>query len=204
MAERLAASRFVTQTRAASTSDEPEHAGLSTRCLAYLIDSLVLFGFGWLFIGAALINLFVGSNSGLEDPSDAAIRNFVLILLAMVPSWLAFNLLLAKQRQQSVGQYILGLRVVSDDGAPLTLRRVLLRLLALHPLIFHPLLAAFWFFFGLVSVSLAGSQVLYLACVAVTLLCLAAPLVSFAYALGDPQRRGIHDWVSGTKVVRIE
>jgi uncharacterized RDD family membrane protein YckC len=204
MAERLAASRFVTQARAASTSEEPEHASLQTRTAAYLIDSLVLFGFGMSFIAVGLIVLLISSDSGLQDPSDGAILSFVLVVVLMPPAWLALNLVFGLRRQQTLGQYILGLRIESEDGAPLTLRRLLLRLVALNPLTFHPLFAGFWFFLALVSILLVSSQAVYLACIAISLLCLAAPLVSFAFALTDPQRRGVHDWLAATKVVRLE
>jgi uncharacterized RDD family membrane protein YckC len=156
------------------------------------------------FIAAGLVVLFISSDSGLRDPSDASIRTFVLIQLAMPPAWFMLNLVLTLQRRQSLGQYILGLRVESEDGAPLLPRRLLFRAIALNPLTYHPLLAAFWFFLGLASVSLLESSAVYLACIALALLCLMAPLVSFAFALSDQQRRGVHDWLAVTKVVRLE
>ena len=204
MAERLAVSRLSVQRKANFAPQAQEHANLGARVFAYAVDSLVLFAFTMLFVSAAFLNVFFRSDSGRTNPSDAVLWDSVAILMATVPAWLLFNLLLTLRRGQSVGQYIVGLRLVRERGSSPGLLRILVYWLALHPLLFHPLLAAFWIILGLVSVSLAESQVAFIGSVAVALLCLIAPLAGFLFALGDSERRGIHDWIAGTKLVRIE
>ena len=208
MAERFATSRLVaksqTNVNAGHVSEGPDHAGLGVRIVAYFIDSLVLVGFTSLFVAAAGVNVYLRSESGRENPSDAAIWDSVAILMATVPAWLLLNLLLDLRRGQSIGQYMLGLRVARGDGGEPGTARHLLHWLALHPLLFHPLLAGFWLLFAYVSISLSGSELLFVGSVTVALLCLLAPLACFFFALRDSQRRGLHDWIAGTKVVSIE
>jgi uncharacterized RDD family membrane protein YckC len=164
----------------------------------------VLFAFGLLFIVAAGLNIWVRSDFGREDPSDAAFWNSAMIFIAAVPAWMLLNLYFEARRGQSLGKYVLGLQVVGQDGRPAAMPRHLLRWLALHPLLFHPLSAGFFGLFTLASISFSSSDALYFFGLAATLLCFLAPLAGFAFALGDPQRRGLHDWIAGTKVVRLE
>jgi hypothetical protein len=37
----------------------------------------------------------------------------------------------------------------------------------------------------------------------IALLCLLAPAAGLFFALGDAQRRGLHDWIAAMKAVRI-
>ena len=208
MTERFVASRFVAKSRTdvdvGYAQPQSDHAGLGIRSVAYLVDSLVLFGFAAVFFAVGGLNVYLRTDAGRADASDGAIWAFVVIAMATVPSWLFFNLVLDLCRGQSIGQYVLGLRVTRDDGRPAGVGRHCLHWLALHPLLFHPLLAVFWLLLGYVSVSLLESEAVVIASLSLAILCLLAPLAALFFALGDSQRRGLHDWIAGTKVVRIE
>jgi uncharacterized RDD family membrane protein YckC len=192
------------QARAGHAPEAPEHASLSSRGFAYLLDSLVLFAFTMVFVSGSFINIFFRSDNGRENPSDAAITDSVIILFATIPLWFLLNLVMGLKRGQSIGQYVVGLRLTRETGGSPGFFRLVLYWLALHPLLYHPLLAGFWFIFAFVSISLSESEVVFIGALALGFLSLVAPLASFVFALGDAQRRGLHDWIAGTKVVRIE
>jgi len=182
----------------------PEHAALGTRALAYFLDSLVLFGFTMVFVTVAFLNIFLRSDSGNSDPTDAIVWQSAVLLMLNVPAWFLFNIVFARRRGQSVGQFVIGLRPAKRNGDTPGLVRFVVYWLALHPLLFHPLLAGFWFLFAYVVLALAESGPAVLALVAIGLISIVAPFASLLFALGDPQRRGIHDLIAGTRVVRIE
>jgi uncharacterized RDD family membrane protein YckC len=193
---------------AARAADElpavPEHASLTSRCLAYFLDSLVLFGFTMVFVTVSFLNIFLRSDSGQSDPSDVTIWQSAVLLMLTVPAWFLFNVVFARRRGQSVGQFVVGLRPLNARGNSPGLLRLVVYWLALHPLLFHPVLAAFWFLFAYVVLTLSESGPVVITLVAVGFISLIAPFANLLFALGDPQRRGIHDLVAGVRVVRIE
>lgn len=204
MAQRFAAARIAARSleRDSAHDVDLDHAPLSSRILAYLIDSIALAGISLLFFAAAGVNVYVRSDGGRETLSDAAITDSFLILMATIPVWLLLSLALDIRGGQSVGKYVIGLQAVGIDGRPAGPARHLLHWLALHPLLFHPFIGVFFASFAIYSVSFAESSVLLFSGLAMTLLCILAPVASLFFALGDSQRRGIHDWLAAMKVVR--
>jgi len=185
-------------------ANEQEHAGASARVLAYLIDSVVLFCFSIVFLLAAGLVLFLDSDQGRDQISDAEAWAFVGIMTAMVPSWLLAGWAMYVRMGQTVGQYVMGLRVQNEDGTSPRARRLLLYLLALHPLLFHPLFCGVWFLFAYVGISLADSGALFIMGLMLGLLSLLAPLVGVVFMLSDPKRRTIHDRLAGLRVQRLQ
>jgi uncharacterized RDD family membrane protein YckC len=204
MAQRTAASRLAAGTPSGIDSFADDHAPLTSRLLAYVLDSIVLFGVTMLFAAASFFNIFFRSDSGRGNPSDAAYWDSVIILLATVPCWLLLNLILTWRRGQTIGQYVLGLRVQTEEGYDAGLGRLLVYWLALHPLLFHPLTAGFWLLLAYTSFVLSQADALTIAGLAVAFLCLVGPLVSTLFLLSDPRRRAIHDRVAAIRVVRLE
>ena len=204
MAERLAAAR-----PALVGGENVEDAagtwrvGIGVRALAYLIDSVFLFGFTAVFATIAGLTIFISSDFGEENPSDGAFLALVVILVAAMPSWILLNLLLLRFRSQSLGQYVLGLRIVREDGNPARIRQLCVYFAALHPLGFHPIFAGLWALVAWESVVLATSTVLFLAAIALALLCLAGPVASLVFAALDGRRRGVHDRLAGLVMVRL-
>jgi uncharacterized RDD family membrane protein YckC len=180
-----------------------DRAGLGVRVLAYLLDSLVLFVFSMVFVIIAGLNIFIRSDYGDAQPSDEAFMTFALILVATIPAWFIVSLLIWRRRGQSVGQYVLGLQTAREDGGRAGTLRLLMHLLALHPLIFHPVFGAFWTFFAYYSWAATESKSLVVGAVALTLLCGIAPVVAFVSAAADPGRRALHDRIAGTRVLRL-
>lgn len=171
--------------------------------LAYLVDSTVLFGFCMVFATIGFMVIFLGSEAGRSTITARQEWGLLLSFMATVPVWYTFNTVLMSARSHTVGQYVLGLRVVAEDGHRPRPGRVAVYWLALHPLLFHPLLVLPWVLFAFMGVAIAGSGTLFLMATVVVFLCLVAPLANLAFMLANRKRQGIHDKLAGLKVVRI-
>jgi uncharacterized RDD family membrane protein YckC len=185
-------------------ANEQEHAAASARVLAYLIDSVVLFCFSIVFLLAAGLVLFLDSDQGRDQISDAEAWAFVGIMTAMAPAWLLAVWAMYLRMGQTVGQYVIGLRVQNEDGTSPRARQLLLYLLALHPLLFHPLFCGVWFLFAYVGITLANSDALFVLGMMLGLLSLVAPLIGLVFMLSDPQRRTIHDRLARLRMQRLQ
>ena len=113
-----------------------------------------------LFATASFLNIYLSSEAGRDNASDGTIWLSVYVLLLTVPAWYVFNVALTSRSGQTVGQYVMGLRLVSADEAPLTPKRLATYWLALHPLLFHPMLAGFWLLFAWVAISISENDLL--------------------------------------------
>ena len=202
MAERLVAVRR----GSAIVSSVPldQRAGFGARCAAYFIDSLALFGFAALFSAIAFLNIFVHSDEGRTTASDEAIWNSAVLLILTAPCWALVNILLTTWRKQTVGQFVMGLQMVQDDGEEPGLVRLIVYWLALHPVLFHPVLAGFWVLLAYTAATLSQGLAVIVVSLAIAILCLVGPVASLVTALSDPERRGIHDRIAGMVVTRLE
>jgi uncharacterized RDD family membrane protein YckC len=189
------AETFVDEAEVAS-----EPAGLGARLMAYALDSVFLFAFTMIFATVAFLNIYLGSDNGADNASDKTIWESVYLLLLTVPGWYLFNLALTAKRGHTVGQFVMGLRLASADGAPPTVKRLAAYWLALHPLLFHPMLAGFWLLFAWVAISISENDLLLILGIALAFLCILAPLASLAFAAFDRQHRGVHDRLAGVRV----
>jgi len=204
MAERLAASRLAVNRDAdAEYAPADDHAGVGIRILAFAVDSALLFGVTMLFAAAAGAVILLGSDSGRSNVTDGQEWGLVAFLLATLPAWFAFNVLFGARKGATVGQYMMGLRFLNDENETPKPRRVALYLMALHPLLFHPVLAIPWVLFGALSVTLAENELVFTLAIAVAIASILAPFVNFGFILADPERRGIHDRLAGLRVVRL-
>ena len=176
-------------------------AGLDARVMAFLFDSIVLLAFLALFGMIAMFQILARSNFGDTDPSDATYNMAVGIVAAVVPFWLLFNVYLQSRRGQSVGKYIVGIRVARSDGKRLNVFNAFWRMIFLDPLLFHPLLAAPWLLLAVVGTMRTANGVVLIATVTVVVLSIVAAPVALAAMLADGQRRALHDRISGTLVV---
>jgi uncharacterized RDD family membrane protein YckC len=204
MAERLAARRLPRTTAADAMADDAGRGVLGARAIAYLIDSIVLAIFAVAFIGLGFVNLLLQSDAGLEDPPDSALWQFVYISLLSIPAWAVLNLVLLRKRGQSIGQYVMGLAVTTEGGFIPGLPTLVAYLLALHPLVFHPILAGFWAILAGVALSLTENDVLVFGSLAVAILSCVAPLVALMTGAAGRGRRALHDRIAGTVVVPLE
>jgi uncharacterized RDD family membrane protein YckC len=178
---------------------------LNARISAYLIDSAALLGFIFIFFIIAGLILLLNSDLGKHDAPDSAYYAFMAVLLGgTIIGWTLFNVALIAWRGQTVGKYIIGIRTVSEDGRALGLGRAFLRWVALHPLLFHPLLVPVWAAFALLATFVTLSQVVLVITLALLLLWIVSPAVALATVLLDPSRRALHDRLAGTIVVYLD
>lgn len=192
------------ETPAVEVETASQPAGLGSRLMAYVLDSVFLFAFAMLFVTASFLNIFLSSDSGRDNAGDGTIWLSVYILLLTVPAWGLFNWALTSRKAHTVGQYVLGLRLTSADEARLTPKRLAAYWLALHPLLFHPMLAGFWLLFAWVGISISESDALLVFGLALAIICILAPLASLAFAAFDRQHRGVHDRLAGVRVCKLD
>jgi uncharacterized RDD family membrane protein YckC len=128
----------------------------------------------------------------------------VYISLLAIPAWLVLTLLLLHRRGQSIGQYVMGLAVAREDGTLPGLATLIAYVMALHPLIFHPILAGFWAILAGVALSLTESDVLVFGSLAIAMLSCIAPVIALITGAAGRGRRALHDRIAGTVVVPLE
>jgi len=205
MAERLAAAGIAMEIDARiGQANETDHARAGARILAYLIDSIVLFCFSIVFLVAASLVLFMDSDQGRDEITNGESWAVIGLLLANLPAWVLCNVLLTHKRGQTVGQYVMGLGIVAEDGSQPELGKLATYWLALNPLVFHPIMAAVWLFLVWVLLAKTTNEVAVIVAASMALLCFVAPVAGLAFMLSDPQRRTIHDRLSGLRVQRLQ
>ena len=176
-------------------------ARLEARLVAFVVDSVVLLSFTLVLLAVAGLQLLIASDFGEEDPPDSSFYAVLAIVMAVIPLWLAFNVVLCRWRGQTVGKYVADIKIVREDGRPLGLWTSLVRFLLLHPLLFHPFLALLWLLTAAVVTSLTVSAVVLVVTLALVFVSLAAPFLAGGAVLLDADRRALHDRVTGTTVV---
>jgi uncharacterized RDD family membrane protein YckC len=189
----------------ASTATAPKlrSAGLEARLVAFIFDTIILLAFAAVFAVIALFQFLVQSNFGEHDPPDSSYYLALGIIAAVVPFWLTFNLWLQVWRGQTVGKYIVGIRVTRNDGRRLGLVSALWRMLMLNPLLFHPILMIPWALLAIFGTMLTENLVVLIVTVTLALLSLLAPLIALVAVSADKQRRALHDRIAGTLVVQM-
>ena len=201
MAEQLAASRLAAASAGRPPAIDANRAGLPTRLLAYVLDSIVLFAFTMLFAAMAGGNMYLSTHGGDRAITDSAEWTSIGIFIAAMPAWLILMVVLSVLRGQTPGQFVLGLRIVAEDGSKPSPGRLTVYWLALHPLVFHPMFGGGWVVLAWAALL---SQAVFLLSLALAILCFVAPLASLIFAVIDRQHRTIPDRLAGLKVVRLE
>jgi len=169
--------------------------------VAFVVDSVVLLSFIFVFLAVAGLQLLLTSDFGEEDPPDSSFNAILGIVMAVIPLWLAFNVALCRWRGQTVGKYVADIKIVREDGRPLDVGSLLVRFLLLHPLLFHPFLALLWLLTAAITVSVTVSFAVLVVAATLVFLSLAAPFLAAGSVLLDGRRRALHDRVTGTAVV---
>ena len=201
MAERSVAGRLAAGA-GDDADDATETAGLGSRLLAYLLDSVVLAVFALVFAIIAGAIVFISSDGGENNPSDEAFSALVIVILATMPAWLLFTVSMFWRRGQSIGQYLMGLEITRDEGGVPGNGQIVAYGLCLHPLIFHPIMAVIWAYATYQSV-LHSSLLLVIVGITMAMLCLLGPLASLVFAASDRRHRGIHDRLAGIRVIKV-
>ena len=187
-------------TRVAGSS-EPRGAGLQARLIAFIFDTVILVAFLALFGMIAMFQLLARGNFGDSEPPDSAFYAAIGIVAAVIPFWLLFNVWLLSWRGQTVGKYIVGIRIARSDGGRLGGFRALLPDVLAEPVALSPCADR--------SLGAAGHLrhdehqepvVLFTTATVLALSVLATP-VALATVLADRKRRALHDRIVDTLVV---
>lgn len=182
-------------------SSEPRGAGLQARLVAFIFDTVILVAFLALFGMIAMFQLLVRSNFGDSDPPNAAFYAAIGIVAAVIPFWVLFNVWLLSWRGQTVGKYIVGIRIARSDGGRLGSFRALLRMFLLNPLLFHPALVIPWTLLVVLSTQQTRNAVVLFTTATVLVLSVLATPVALVTVLSDRKRRALHDRIVDTLVV---
>jgi uncharacterized RDD family membrane protein YckC len=186
---------------ATATVPSMRRARLEARLVAFVVDSVVLLSFILVLLAVAGLQLLIASDFGEGEAPDSSFYAVLAVVMAVIPLWLAFNVVLCRWRGQTVGKYVADVRIVREDGQPLDVGTSLARFLLLHPLLFHPFLALLWVLTGAILTSLTVSAAVLVVTFALAFLSVAAPLLAVGSVLLDGRRRALHDRVAGTTVV---
>jgi uncharacterized RDD family membrane protein YckC len=182
-------------------SSQLRGAGLEARLVAFIFDTVILLAFLALFGMIAMIQLLARGGFGDSEPPDSAFYAALGIIASVIPFWLLFNVWLQSWRGQTVGKYIVGIRVARSDGGRLGGLRALFRMFLLNPLLFHPLLAVPWALLVVYGTMFTGNWIVLVATGTVLVLSIIATPIALATVLADGRRRALHDRIVDTFVV---
>ena len=153
---------------------------------------------------AMMVTVFAGflllatTDWAKQDPSNPQFYMFLAIIGLGTPLiWTLLNLALLVTRGQTGGQYVAGIRLVSDDGSALSPRAAAAWWFCFNPLLFS------WPMACVAGLPLAAVIALVLSRLTIVVfgvlmtLCLASPLIALISALLNTQHRALHDRVVG-------
>ena len=105
---------------------EVRAARLGSRMLARLIDLVVQFALGYALVTVLLFGLIALDGAGVLE-LDVALGNALLIVFLVI-IFIGYPVVMeTTTRGRTLGKLTLGLRVVRDDGGPITFRQALTR-----------------------------------------------------------------------------
>lgn len=177
-------------------------ASVRARTGGYIVDMVIFAAVSLVLVVAGGLLILISTGWATSDPSNPVFYGALAIVGLGAPlAWSLMNLLLLAMRRQTAGQYVAGVRLAREDGAPLTRGPLLAWWFLLNPLLFSwPMaLVAGLPFAGAISVAL-GRLTLAALFIVVTL-CVVAPLIALVSALLDGENRALHDRIVGTVVV---
>ncbi|MFN0146857.1 MAG: RDD family protein [Dehalococcoidia bacterium] len=171
-----------------------EFASFESRVAAAALDALVVFIIAALLVTAGSIVVLVSSDFEKSDPSNTSLSTFWGCVIAIAPAVLLYFLASYAWKGQTVGKAVMQLMVIRSDGHPLGILGALGRVVAQMA---YPLIASAGI---LAAVIVRDSTPQAAGAVGGAFLLIFIGLASAAF---DSRRRGLHDRIAGTIVVRI-
>ncbi|MHB8377460.1 MAG: RDD family protein [Dehalococcoidia bacterium] len=177
-------------------------ASLRARAGGYVVDMVIFSAVSLVMVVIAGLVVLVSTGWATNDPSNPVFYGSLAIVGLGTPLvWSLMNLVLLVTRQQTGGQYVAGVRLAREDGAPLTRGNLLAWWSLLNPLLFSWPMALVAALPMAGAISLALSSLTVVAFGIVVTLCAVAPIVALVSAALDGQNRALHDRIAGTVVV---
>ncbi|MDE3096055.1 MAG: RDD family protein [Chloroflexota bacterium] len=177
-------------------------ASVRARAGGYIVDMVILAAVSLVLVVAGGLFVLISTGWATSNISDPVVYEALAIVGLGTPLvWSLMNLLLLATRQQTGGQYVAGVRLAREDGAPLTRANLLAWWFLVNPLLFSwPMACAAGLpLAGVISLALGRLTVAVF--VTVVTLCVVAPLIALVSAALDGQNRALHDRIVGTVVV---
>jgi len=171
------------------------------RVWAYLLDALILFPLGILSIFATVVSVKLG----------------VSLHALLTPVSFIYAFYFISLRGQTIGKRVLGIKVVRLDGGDVGRREAVLR--GLVDLFFATALGISSFVASMTALSLQAdqSEVTFVQAVQIlnagqgegmgqilSVLSIVYAVAQLIYFFASPERRFIHDFVAGTRVVKLQ
>ncbi len=177
-------------------------ASVRARAGGYIVDMVILAAVSLVLVVASGLFVLLSTGWATSNISDPVVYGALAIVGLGAPLvWSLMNLLLLATRQQTGGQYVAGVRLAREDGAPLTRGNLLAWWFLLNPLLFSWPMAFVAALPMAGAISVALSSLTVVAFGIVVTLCVVAPLIALVSAALDGQNRALHDRIVGTAVV---
>jgi uncharacterized RDD family membrane protein YckC len=171
-------------------------ARLGLRVSAYVVDWLVTVIVASTLISIGGLQLWLATDRGRQDPSNASLYAFMALAVLALPLWLLATLAGWSYAGRSVGKLAMGLRIVDARGRPPGLMRAAARL-AVFLLENLALVAAP----AAIALRMLAGDAIPVWVLPLGALLLVAAFVALAPALISRDGQALHDLAAGTVVV---
>lgn len=171
------------------------YASFESRIAGASLDILVMFVIAALLVTAGSTVVLVSSDFERTDPSTLSIDTFWICVAAIVPAILLYLFIGYAWKGQTVGLAVMQLMVIRSDGRPLGVLGAAARVIGL--LIYVVFVAA-----GGIAAWILQDRTLIAGAALGGGLALA--VLGVLWAAFDRKRRGLHDHIAGTIVVRLQ
>ncbi len=170
----------------------------------YVVDMVIFAAVAMVVTVIAGLQLLLVTRGATQDSTKSVYAFLAIVGLGIPLCWSALNVALLAKRRQTGGQYVAGVRLLREDGRPLSARDAAAWWFCLNPVLFSwPSAVTTAVPLAFVS-SLVLSRLGIVAFGVVLTLCLVAPLLALISALLDGQNRTLHDRIVGVLVVPAE
>lgn len=184
---------------------EKQAAHLRARIGGYVVDMVIFSAVTMLATVLAGFILLAGIDWGTQDPTDPQLYTFLAIIGLGTPFiWTVLNLGLLVSRSQVGGQYVAGLKLVSEDGGAIGPRESIAWWFCFNPLLFSWPMALIAGLPLTAVISLLSSSLTIVVFGVVVTLCIASPVIALVSAALDRNNRALHDRVAGVLAVPAE
>jgi uncharacterized RDD family membrane protein YckC len=182
----------------------PRAASLRARTGGYLVDMVIFAAVVMVFTIIAGLQLLIVTHGATSDSEHSMYAFLAIIGVGTPAAWTALSLAVLLTRGQTAGQYVAGIRLRREDGAPLRPRDAIAWWFCFNPLLFSwpmALIAGFPLIFVVTLVLSRLSLALFLVLIT---LCVASPIIAIVSALRDARNRALHDRVARVVAVPVE
>lgn len=191
--------------RTTETPTAISSARLRARIGGYVVDMVILAAIIMIVTVISGFILLARIDWGTEDATDPQLYTFLGMIGIGVPLvWSALTIAVLATRNQTAGQYVAGLKLLSEDGGRPAIRNLLGWYVCFNPLLFSWLMAGAVCLPVIAVLALALNRLTFVLFGVLVTLCVVSPLIALISALLHPGNRALHDRVAGVVVVSAD